>query len=596
MKKLFLLLAIAGGTSVAQAQQDWQWARRGGGGAAGGAIENVDAIATDHNGNVYTLSKLNFGGIGVDIAGTSISGVGTQIVMSSFTCNGDLRWAKVVNPGNPGAIYGLKTDAEGGVYVSGGFYNTPSAMPFIFGTDTAVAKLNKKFFLLKCDAAGNLKWFRQPQSDTVATAISNQKDIFWYTDVDAAGNVYELSYLKKGRFGTATSFYDVAAPGMYILQYNKGGDFTGGTKLAIDLDTVVNPNGPNMSWEFARTPAGKYVVTGSVNNGPAAVLTIGGTLITKWAFVASFKTDGSFDWLQQSKNSFSSPGGHGYLQAPTADNQGDVYVTGTTVNGDGFGNVTFSNPIATYTGTKTAMALKLNGTTGNVVWANAAANTVESMTGSATLSTAGEFVISGNWLGTLYWPGHAADSVRTEPGKTQMFLARFSSLTGSLVKMDTLYHSAANGSGSPLQALGVLAADDAGNVFLGSSFGRNLKVGNTTLTGRGTGAYDFFVAKYGTAFCKPSGVEKIINPAGGVSLILAPNPAATEAQISYQLSNSNGSLEVYDLAGRMLFRKVLNGKTGTEKLSLAEYVSGIYLVVLRQAGAVVQQQRLSVVR
>ncbi len=91
------------------------------------------------------------------------------------------------------------------------------------------------------------------------------------------------------------------------------------------------------------------------------------------------------------------------------------------------------------------------------------------------------------------------------------------------------------------------------------------------------------------------GIEDL-NVAGGASLLLAPNPSTTETQISYQLSSNAGSLEVYDLAGRMLFRKALGQKAGIEKLSLTEYVPGLYLVVLREGGEVVLHRRLSVVR
>ena len=595
MKKLFLCLAIVAGISDVQAQQSWQWGRRGGGAQDSGPIENVDAIATDSVGNVYAISHLDFrGSNNVDISGRTLNGTGIQTVLSSFACNGDLRWKEIIGTGGYDGVYALKTDAGGGVYLSGQFSNPNPVTPFVFGSDTTYAKENKKMFLAKCDSNGTFKWFRQPQSDTISVTAGNQTDDLKYMDVDGEGNVYLLCHLRKGRLGTASQPYDVATPGMHILRYSKNGDFLGGTMLAISLDVAANPLGPSMSWELTRAPSGKYIVTGSIDNGSTA-LTVGTTSITKWTFIASFNADGSLGWLQQSNLPFSS-GSHGFLVAAVVDKLGDVYVTGGTVNGDGFGSITFSNPIATYAGANIPMAIKLNGANGTVIWGKAAYNTVESWSTSGAVNTAGEFVIAGRWLGTMYWPGNVADSVRTQPNHRQLFLARFNGQSGNFIKMDTLHNSASTGNVSQIQAQ-AMAADNNGNVYVGGSFEKSLQVGSALLTGNGTGIQDFFIAKYGYNNCsRPSGVGVTGNPVGGVELFVAPNPSTTETRVSYQLNSNSGSLEFYDLAGRMLHRKVLTQKTGIEKLLLTNYVPGLYLVVLREAGQVVSHQRLSVVR
>ncbi len=120
--------------------------------------------------------------------------------------------------------------------------------------------------------------------------------------------------------------------------------------------------------------------------------------------------------------------------------------------------------------------------------------------------------------------------------------------------------------------------------------------------GTDTGTYNVCVTAY-TAGCGnntacttlrfgPLGIGQLT--AGGADMQLAPNPAAGATTVTYVLQGNSGSLEVYDLAGRLLYRRVVSGKTGTETLSLTDYVAGVYMVVLREEGGATQYRRLVV--
>ncbi len=400
----------------------------------------------------------------------------------------------------------------------------------------------------------------------------------------------------------------------------------------------------------------------------------GTTAIDRPGFVSSFNSNGTLNWVKQSALTYTNGGGTG-LNKAAVDAQDNIYLSGASINGDGFGGITFSNPNAT--GIGVPIAFKLDNA-GNTIWGKWG-NTQGSSSGLAgALTTNGEFVLGGAWARTLTWPGSTEVISHPLGWLVHIFLTRFNAQTGAVIKMDTLYSPPSDNN-----FVTAMAADKKGNVYLGGSFQTEIKVAGTTLLAKPGGYYDFFLTKYGTANCNcvtppvaaltqvstsntartatfryngtttsldslvwewgdgqqqkvtsgysnnithqygtaaatypvcvtahtkdcshtacqsvtftPLGVEDIA-AAGGVSLLLAPNPSTTETQISYQLSSNAGSLEVYDLAGRMLHRKVLSQKAGTEKLSIAEYVPGLYLVVLREAGEVVLHRRLSVVR
>ena len=121
--------------------------------------------------------------------------------------------------------------------------------------------------------------------------------------------------------------------------------------------------------------------------------------------------------------------------------------------------------------------------------------------------------------------------------------------------------------------------------------------------GTDTGTYNVCVTAY-TNGCgsnkvctvlrfTPLGVGQL-SLAGGERLQLAPNPAAGATEVTYSLQGNSGALEVYDLAGRLLSRKAVSGKTGNEILVLTDYVAGVYMVVLREEGRVMAQSRLTV--
>jgi hypothetical protein len=83
-------------------------------------------------------------------------------------------------------------------------------------------------------------------------------------------------------------------------------------------------------------------------------------------------------------------------------------------------------------------------------------------------------------------------------------------------------------------------------------------------------------------------------------LTLVPNPAATQTQLHYDFGTAQHTasqvIEVYDLYGRQLDTKTIVNQTDVWHLNTASYQVGIYIVVMKQDGKIMQQKNLIIAR
>ena len=492
MKKLLSLVSVFLITTQLFAQQSWQWGKRGGGGkneySVGGTPESVVDMAVDVKGNVYTLSNVLFHQNDVNVDGHALSGKYIGLVISSFSCSGTYRWAKVISSSSDDRAIALRADTLGGIYITGTTNGVNLYDSTYFGSDTAFGQSYKTMFLVKYDTAGNYKWLRRPQPDTATYSTVLQSNYTLDMDVDKAGSSYSMCYLSKGLYGTGNNAYSVTNPGVYMLRYDRNGNFSGGNTMAI---TIPSYNGPVSQWWLNRTPSGNFIVNGTPS-GSGTSLTFGTTSIISPGFVASLNSNGTLNWVKQSALSYSN-NGNTILNKSVVDAQGSVYISGSSIAGDAFGGTIFSNPIS-FAGTPIPIALKLD-SNGNTLWGKWGNG--EGAYGLAgALNTNGEFVLGGSWGGLLKWPG-TMDSIVHPPGwYAHIFLTRFNAQTGAFIKMDTLYSPPSDNN-----IVTAMAADKKGNVFIGGSFQSEIKVAGATLTAVTGGYFDFFVTKYGAANC-----------------------------------------------------------------------------------------------
>jgi hypothetical protein len=82
------------------------------------------------------------------------------------------------------------------------------------------------------------------------------------------------------------------------------------------------------------------------------------------------------------------------------------------------------------------------------------------------------------------------------------------------------------------------------------------------------------------------------------SLMLLPNPARETTTLVYSFvpGGHNRSIEVYDMMGRRLQIHTVTADRGELVLPMAEYSAGVYQVIMKENGIIVQQGKLSLTR
>ncbi len=76
------------------------------------------------------------------------------------------------------------------------------------------------------------------------------------------------------------------------------------------------------------------------------------------------------------------------------------------------------------------------------------------------------------------------------------------------------------------------------------------------------------------------------------SFSLYPNPAATQVTLSYPIELECAILEIYDLTGRSIAKKVLTSSEQEATLAVDSYPAGLYMLVVKRAGTILWQHKL----
>lgn len=475
------MIGAIGATAMAQT---WRWGVREGSAYNdfGSYNENASDIATDKQGNIYVIGSFYQDGLNVD--GHSETGYGyTDAVISSFTCNGVLRWVKIIGGSNYDYGYNLQLDTLGGVYVTGMMIASAafSSSTAYVGSDTTIVNVAQQLYLAKFDTAGNYKWFIMPQSDTVyASSYDNTANID--LNVSPNGDVYWMMLLAPGVYANNTFVVDSVSP--CILKYNAVGSFQEVIRPQIGVDRPA-ANDMRMQKDYR---SGRFYFAGGLTSFGS--LYFDGSHITGSGFVSAFDSTGNLVWYHQSE-----AGGADltFYQRPVIDDSGSMYVAG-----DGFAGCLFNGYTFTLGGGYGApTVIKLN--SGGVnQWVKCADN--DGTTGpngftAITLNSNNEIVAAGEYGEDLSWPGFA-DTLRQPLGTLyDIFITRFNKTTGQVLGEDTLTSPP-----SANEYTELLASDRKGNVYVAGQFESSIYVASDTLVSVG-GEYDVFIAKYGYDNC-----------------------------------------------------------------------------------------------
>lgn len=501
MKRLLMLFVFTFFAFATHAQT-WQWAKRMGGDSQqspsikGFHANGVYDLAVDAQLNTYALaevaSKL------LDVDGHPITGYGNKnILLSSFDCAGKYRWSKVIGSSSDSdEMCALKLDNSGGVYVSGILNLTASSgvTGAHIGADTFIGNTNKMMFLAKFDTAGNYQWFRMPQPDTISHYSAVNSNLLIDMDFDGQ-NMCLLAYITKGLYG---GHIDVPSTGLYLLKYDKLGVFQSALSLPIILGNM-NPR------DFVKTGLRynpvkqQFIVSGWSSSISSVTKTIGTTVIPPASgFVAGFNaTNGSVQFVTF-QNAFPRTGGLIYPSA-TVDSKGDIYSCGYFYDSCEIAGQRFYNGVYA-SGIYSPILLKLNGSTGGIIWAVSGRSYGQTDIRSTALVNNKLYAVGRFSNGVVF----GTDSVVNDSLiNIDQFLLQLDPVTGAVLQLDSVQISKSqSGVFGQLTPFGKYSFISYGAFYGNLAFGSTLLQQNLKGTPGRHSLGDGFLAKYGYPDCQ----------------------------------------------------------------------------------------------
>ena len=150
---LYCILLFAGIFCAKGQNSSWSWARQINGPSN---EEEIDAVASDANGNVFISGKFEQT---IDIEGvdsTLVSAGHADIMFTKYNSDGTMVWTKHFGSYGEDNVFDSKCDSEGNIILSGYFEGTVT-----FDTITLTSWGKTDMMILKFNPDGNILWAKQ---------------------------------------------------------------------------------------------------------------------------------------------------------------------------------------------------------------------------------------------------------------------------------------------------------------------------------------------------------------------------------------------------------------------------------------------------
>lgn len=421
--------------------QSFEWVNVHG----GSGWDEVGEIHIDKDGSILAIgifeSSVDFDP--GDSQKILISNGASDLFLQKLNSDGDLLW--VTQFGGSGFEYfsGIDTDAEGNIFVVGGFANSvdfdPGEDEYILTTDG-----NDDAFVVKLSPDGELIWAKQIGGDNDQWG---RKAL-----VDSEGNVVIAgSFRGTVDFNPNEAVFNLPSSGNYdnfILKLDYNGNFLWAKSFGgVEWDFISE-----VAFDSEENIIAVGFFEGSADFDPSEeVFEVTATSYTD-AFVLKLDSEGIFKWIKPLANPDNETG-----YAVTIDENNNIYVTGNF-----YGSVTYDNIELTAIGEQDIIILKILAE-GTIDWA-------KSMGG---FSNDYGISIATNGHGSLYSTGFYSEVVDMDPNEETFNL---SSVNGSgdiyLHKLTTNgdFEWAISIGGDEFEWGTFVTATPQGEIFLGGSF------------------------------------------------------------------------------------------------------------------------------
>lgn len=289
---------------------------------SGGGFYNEKAlgVAADNNGNVYIC------GYFTDTAtysGTTIYGNGQRdICIVKYDADGNFIWIRNAGSNGRDEAKAIKCDASGNIYITG-MYSDGA----VFGSSVLSAPPGYfNIFIAKYTTDGSLAW--------VKTAGGNYDDVAWSITMDNSNKIYITGEFNASAYFDDFQLITAGQANVFVACYDDAGTALWATSAGgtlIDRARGIGCDGTNLyiTGQFSMSANfGDFTVTG-VDSSEIFIARLNNTGVFEWATAVGGPPDSVESLSYESGNSI-------YVET-----SGNVYVTGSLLNGGTFGSTSF---------------------------------------------------------------------------------------------------------------------------------------------------------------------------------------------------------------------------------------------------------------
>ena len=523
----------------------------------GSGSEEASGTVCDPSGNVF------IGGFTTSVDNIATAGVHQVIYASQcdayvvkFNSAGIKLWASYYGGERQDQGNAVACDGSGNVYLTGYTMSftgiaTPGAHNLVYGDGYDA-------FLSKFHGDGTLEWATYVGGGLFEKAHS--------VACDTTGNVYICGQTESTTgIATAGAFQDtIGFHSAYLIKFSAAGSVLWGTYWGAD--TLGNVAFACACDRSNNVYIAGMTTTGSILTTPGCYQDVGGG--GRDAFVTKFDSAGHLSW------STYYGGARGEdIDAITCDDEGYVYITGTTFSTDHMTTPGCYQPV--YAGGYYDAFLARLSPLGIMQWATYYGGNGLEVGQDISCDHMGHVYISGYTTSTtgIATPGSLHPALLG--GGYDAFIARFATAEGSL--QWATYFGSAKQDG----AKGV-ACDNAGSVYLAGGGWEGIATPGSYQE-YSTDSGDVFLAKFDTQAMAVSFIPRDIS-----SLSLFPDPCNGSFTVAadYSGSAATAGLRIFNTVGRLLYQSdaaVVNHRI-YKSVSLPALPSGIYILQLSAGG------------
>lgn len=387
---------------------DFEWAY----GFGGSLSDEAKDLTTDIYGNVYKVGSFT-GTVDFDpgTGTTNLTSFGlNDIFITKLDSSGNLIWVNGIGGTGSDNAYAVTTDAQGNVYISGGFEGSVDFDPST-GITTLVSNGKADMFFMKMDSNGNFLWANSAGDvqDDYGTSIS----------ISSNGNVYSTGVFEGiVDFDPSASILNLASNGntdVFVTKHDANGNIIWAKGFGANFDDRVSSIVCDANEDIYFIGEFSGTVDFNPGSGTANKTTAGGYDI----FVNKLDSAGNHVWV----NTFGSTAtDYGYGIA--LDNAGNIIITGSFRGTVDFDPSNGTTNLSSTTSSYADIYVSKYTSSGSLLWARNFGGSSNDAGVAITTDTEGNIYTTGWFLGVVdFDPGSGVKNISTK-GESDCFVQK----------------------------------------------------------------------------------------------------------------------------------------------------------------------------